>query len=133
MWRSIQDRGDVILIVSIPQIEDPLAPRSVPISLARIGPSLGNLADLPEEFVIERGTAMSKTQPPEATHIPTEKEAPAGHSAQGELYRICKEFDPASIMAFPLPSEYTDGRLTIGSNTKLSEKDKAFVASLYPA
>ena len=36
-------------------------------------------------------------------------------------------------MAFPLPSEYTDGRLPIGFNTKLSEKDKAFVASLYPA
>lgn len=50
-----------------------------------------------------------------------------------EIYPIAKEFDPASIMAFPLPSEYTDGRLTIGFNTKLSEKDKAFVASLYPA
>ena len=48
---------------------------------------------------------MSKTQPPETTHIPTEKEAPAGHSAQGELYRICidrvvpEEYSPSRAIA----------------------------------
>lgn len=48
---------------------------------------------------------MSKTQPPETTHIPTEKEAPAGHSAQDEPYRICidrvvpEEYSPSGAIA----------------------------------
>ena len=43
-----------------------------------------------------------------------------------------KPFDPQSIMAFPIPSEFTNGNFKIGPNTDLSIGDKEFVSQLYP-
>lgn len=43
-----------------------------------------------------------------------------------------KPFDPGSIMAFPIPSEFTDGDFEIGQNRTLSQGDKEFIARLYP-
>jgi len=49
-----------------------------------------------------------------------------------DYFPVPKEFDPASIMAYQIPDEFTDGKLHIGLNQVLSEKDKGFVAALYP-
>ena len=49
-----------------------------------------------------------------------------------DYFPVPKEFDPTSIMAYPIPDEFTDGKVHIGWNRVLSEKDKAFVAALYP-
>jgi hypothetical protein len=43
-----------------------------------------------------------------------------------------KEFDPKSIMMFPVDNALTHGDYEIGWNNELSEGDKAFVALLYP-
>jgi hypothetical protein len=43
-----------------------------------------------------------------------------------------KPFDRESIMAFPIPSEFTSGDFEIGQNMSLSLGDKEFVALLYP-
>jgi hypothetical protein len=42
------------------------------------------------------------------------------------------EFDPHSIMLYPIPEELTVGDYSVGWNTKLSEKDKQHAAILYP-
>jgi serralysin len=43
------------------------------------------------------------------------------------------EFDPDSIMMYEVPGYLTKNGLTIvGQNCKLSEKDKSFIANLYP-
>jgi hypothetical protein len=43
------------------------------------------------------------------------------------------EFDPDSIMMYEIPGHLTENGLTIGGrNCKLSEKDKSFIAKLYP-
>ncbi|MDA0161314.1 hypothetical protein OM076_13635 [Solirubrobacter ginsenosidimutans] len=42
------------------------------------------------------------------------------------------DFDPTSIMEYPVPKELTDGAFEIGWNMRLSESDKAFIAELYP-
>ncbi len=41
-------------------------------------------------------------------------------------------FDPASIMLYPIPLEFTQGKLTVGWNRTLSAVDRAFIAQLYP-
>jgi hypothetical protein len=41
------------------------------------------------------------------------------------------EFDPASIMLYPIPPEFTDGKLSIGWNRTLSATDCDFVGRLY--
>jgi hypothetical protein len=41
-------------------------------------------------------------------------------------------FDPASIMIYPIPPEFTHGQVTIGWNRMLSPGDRAFIAQLYP-
>jgi hypothetical protein len=43
-----------------------------------------------------------------------------------------KPFDPYSIMAFPVPAEYTETRVAIGRNVMISAGDREFVSSLYP-
>lgn len=42
------------------------------------------------------------------------------------------EFDPQSIMLYPIPDELTLGDYEVGWNRVLSETDKHFVAALYP-
>ena len=42
------------------------------------------------------------------------------------------EFDPKSIMLYPIPKEFTIGGFEVGWNTELSETDKQFVATIYP-
>ena len=43
------------------------------------------------------------------------------------------EFDPDSIMMYEVPGTVTkDGSSICGQNTKLSEKDKSFIAKMYP-
>lgn len=42
------------------------------------------------------------------------------------------EFDPKSIMLYPVPNEHTIGDFEIGWNTELSAMDKAFIATIYP-
>lgn len=41
-------------------------------------------------------------------------------------------FDPASIMLYPIPPEWTHGQLSIGWNRTLSPLDCATIAQLYP-
>jgi len=45
---------------------------------------------------------------------------------------IYSEFDPKSIMQFPVPNELTIGDFEIGWNTTLSEIDKKFISQVYP-
>ena len=42
------------------------------------------------------------------------------------------QFDPASIMLYAIPNELTVGDYEVGWNTKLSDTDKTFIATLYP-
>lgn len=41
-------------------------------------------------------------------------------------------FDPASIMLYPIPPEFTRGKLTVGWNRTLSKTDCEFIRHLYP-
>jgi hypothetical protein len=41
-------------------------------------------------------------------------------------------FDPTSIMEYPIPAQFTDGKLVVGMNTVLSDTDKQFIAGQYP-
>jgi hypothetical protein len=43
-----------------------------------------------------------------------------------------REFDPASVMMLPIPAELTQGKLTVGLNTRLSASDKRLARKLYP-
>ncbi len=40
--------------------------------------------------------------------------------------------DKDSIMMYPIPPEYTDGKYVVGWNRVLSDTDKAFIAQMYP-
>jgi hypothetical protein len=42
------------------------------------------------------------------------------------------EYDPDSIMQYPVPEELTIGDFSIGWNTDLSEQDKSFIRRMYP-
>lgn len=42
------------------------------------------------------------------------------------------QFDPTSIMMYPVPAELTDGEFSVGWNRVLSDTDKAYVGRLYP-
>ncbi len=42
------------------------------------------------------------------------------------------EYDPKSIMHYPIDPELTVGGWSVGWNTMLSDQDKAFIAELYP-
>ncbi len=42
------------------------------------------------------------------------------------------QFDPASIMEYPIPAPFTDGKLVVGMNRELSGMDKQFIAGQYP-
>jgi regulator of replication initiation timing len=43
------------------------------------------------------------------------------------------EYDPASIMHYPIPRDLTLDGFEVGLNTDLSEKDKQLIAKLYPS
>lgn len=43
-----------------------------------------------------------------------------------------EQHDPESIMQYPVPNELTLGDFEIGWNTELSERDKEFIARMYP-
>ncbi len=42
------------------------------------------------------------------------------------------KFDPKSIMTYRIPPEFTDGKLTVPSNSVLSATDKMFIRQMYP-
>lgn len=42
------------------------------------------------------------------------------------------EFDPTSIMVYPIPQDLTIGDFEVGWNSHLSETDKTFIGTLYP-
>lgn len=41
-------------------------------------------------------------------------------------------FDPASIMLYPIPPEFTDGKLVVGWNRDLSPIDRVHIGRVYP-
>jgi hypothetical protein len=41
-------------------------------------------------------------------------------------------FDPASIMLYPVPPEFTNGKFVVGWNRTLSAIDRSFIAQVYP-
>ena len=43
------------------------------------------------------------------------------------------EFDPDSIMLYPVPNELTEGDFEVGWNSSLSELDREFIGVLYPS
>ncbi len=43
------------------------------------------------------------------------------------------QFDPASIMLYPIPNEFTIGDFETGWNNALSAVDKQYIAALYPS
>ena len=43
-----------------------------------------------------------------------------------------KPFDPSSIMAFPIPAEWTKNGMSIGRNVTISAGDREFISRLYP-
>lgn len=43
-----------------------------------------------------------------------------------------REFDPQSVMAYPIPKELTDGKFEIKETYELSTGDRAFIRQLYP-
>lgn len=47
-------------------------------------------------------------------------------------FPFAKPFDPYSIMAWPVPPEWTQDGLSIGSPVTLSPADKEFISRLYP-
>ena len=47
-------------------------------------------------------------------------------------FPFTKPFDPYSIMAFPIPSEWTQDGLAIGRNVAISPGDREFISRLYP-
>ena len=53
----------------------------------------------------------------------------ARFSEEGSLYH---EFDPDSIMMYPIPAGFTLDGLAVGLNRVLSATDKAFIAEVYP-
>jgi hypothetical protein len=42
------------------------------------------------------------------------------------------QFDPRSIMLYPIPNEHTIGDFAVGWNTVLSDTDRSFIATMYP-
>jgi hypothetical protein len=44
-----------------------------------------------------------------------------------------RQYDPTSIMHYPIPKQFTTDGTSVGWNTDLSYKDKAFVRKLYPS
>ncbi|MBN1146189.1 MAG: hypothetical protein JXA78_02960 [Anaerolineales bacterium] len=42
------------------------------------------------------------------------------------------EFDPQSIMLYPIPKEFTDGVFEVGWNKTLSQVDRDYVGTVYP-
>jgi hypothetical protein len=42
------------------------------------------------------------------------------------------KFDPDSIMEYPIPAAFTNGKLVVGLNTHLSDTDKEFIGRQYP-
>jgi hypothetical protein len=47
-------------------------------------------------------------------------------------FPCAKPFDPHSITAFPIPSEWTQDGLSIGRNVSISSGDREFICRLYP-
>ncbi len=43
------------------------------------------------------------------------------------------EFDPTSIMLYPIPNEFTIGDFEVGWNSSLSQTDQSYISTLYPA
>ena len=47
-------------------------------------------------------------------------------------FPFTKPFDPSSITAFPIPSEWTQDGFSIGRNVTISPGDREFISRLYP-
>ena len=52
------------------------------------------------------------------------------YSAEGTRY---SNYDPASIMQYPVPAHLTRDGYEVGWNNELSDGDKSFIARMYPA
>jgi hypothetical protein len=44
----------------------------------------------------------------------------------------CTDHDPPSIMQYPVPAFLSNGRLSVGWNSDLSDADRSFIARMYP-
>jgi TIR domain len=62
-----------------------------------------------------------------------EVEAMMFQKYERDYFPLEKDFDPQSIMLFPINRELTDGSFQVGVNNTLSDGDKAFVKKLYPS
>jgi hypothetical protein len=49
-----------------------------------------------------------------------------------ERFPFAKPFDPRSVMAFPIPADWTTDGFAIGRNLVISAGDREFVSRLYP-
>ncbi|MBD1587854.1 M12 family metallopeptidase [Pseudomonas typographi] len=68
--------------------------------------------------------------------------AKAGHSEQDVNEQVLAKlpkadtrytaYDPESIIHYPVPNDLTLGDWEVGRNTRLSDRDKALIASIYP-
>jgi hypothetical protein len=47
-------------------------------------------------------------------------------------FSFTKPFDPYSIVAFPIPAEWTKEKISIGGNVTISPGDREFISRLYP-
>lgn len=47
-------------------------------------------------------------------------------------FPFAKPFDPHSIMAFPVPQQFTEDGFSIGRNVAISAGDREFISRLYP-
>ena len=47
-------------------------------------------------------------------------------------FPFTKPFDPFSVMAFPIPAEWTMDKFAIGRNVRISPGDREFISRLYP-
>ncbi|HYH99338.1 hypothetical protein [Hyalangium sp.] len=45
---------------------------------------------------------------------------------------VSSEFDPESIMIYPIPKEFTQNGFEVGWKRRLSERDKSFIREMYP-
>jgi hypothetical protein len=53
-------------------------------------------------------------------------------AAQSRWDTQFNEYDPASIMHYPIPAEFTIDRRPVGWNTDISSSDKIFISQIYP-
>ena len=73
------------------------------------------------------------------THITARRTAGAAPEVDQQVFNRYRglltqftQFDPTSIMEYPIPEDITIGNFSIGWNKQLSDTDKQFIGQLYP-